>query len=70
MGQYNVSEMESIFNVEESVMRLCLIYRIIYDLDYGRRLNEIPAHDDAVSCLSYINEGGILISGSWDCSVK
>lgn len=45
-------------------------FRIIYDLDYGRRLNEIPAHDDAVSCLSYINDGGILISGSWDCSVK
>lgn len=41
-----------------------------YNLDYGRVVNEIPAHDDAVSCLSLLDEMGILVSGSWDCSVK
>lgn len=44
--------------------------RIIYDCDYGRKVNEIPAHDDAVSCLAYLNDIGILVSSSWDCTVK
>lgn len=46
------------------------IFRIIYDMDYGRKVNEIPAHDDAVSCLSYMSKLSLLVSGSWDCSVK
>lgn len=41
-----------------------------YNLDYAKITNVIQAHDDAVSCLSHINEMGILVSGSWDCSVK
>lgn len=45
-----------------------LPYSIIYDCDYGRKINEIPAHDDAVSCLAYSD--GVLVSGSWDCSIK
>lgn len=44
--------------------------RIIYDLDCGRKLKEIPAHLDAVSCLAYIESIGVLISGSWDGYVK
>lgn len=43
---------------------------MIYDCDYGGKINEIPAHDDAVSCLSYMDDMGVLVSGSWDCSVK
>lgn len=41
-----------------------------YNLDFGRVSNIIPAHDDAVSTLAILSELGILISGSWDCSVK
>lgn len=41
-----------------------------YNLDYGRVSNYIPAHDDAVSSLAILNDLGILVSGSWDCSVK
>ena len=42
----------------------------MYDLDYGKVTNVVGAHDDAVSCLNYLKEDNILISGSWDCSVK
>lgn len=41
-----------------------------YNLDFGRVSNVIPAHDDAVSTLTIVSKLGILISGSWDCSVK
>ncbi|XP_055682050.1 protein FAN-like [Lutzomyia longipalpis] len=43
---------------------------ISYDLDYGRPTNVITAHDDAVSCLAYLKTLGLVVSGSWDCSVK
>lgn len=33
-------------------------------------MSDIPAHDDAVSCLSLVGKSGLLVSGSWDCSVK
>lgn len=44
--------------------------RIIYNLDYGKISQVIAAHDDAVSCLSSVKGSEILVSGSWDCSVK
>ncbi|XP_029730273.2 protein FAN [Aedes albopictus] len=43
---------------------------IIYNLDYGKISQVIAAHDDAVSCLSSVKGSEILVSGSWDCSVK
>ncbi|XP_055537096.1 protein FAN-like [Wyeomyia smithii] len=43
---------------------------IIYNLDYGRISQVISAHDDAVSCLSSVDASELLVSGSWDCSVK
>ncbi|XP_062537016.1 protein FAN-like [Armigeres subalbatus] len=43
---------------------------IIYNLDYGKISQVIAAHDDAVSCLSSVEGSEILVSGSWDCSVK
>ncbi|XP_058815825.1 protein FAN-like [Topomyia yanbarensis] len=43
---------------------------IIYNLDYGKISQVIPAHDDAVSCLSTMEGNDLLVSGSWDCSVK
>lgn len=33
-------------------------------------VNTIPAHDDAVSCISYVDRMGFLVTGSWDCTVK
>lgn len=41
-----------------------------YNLEYGRITNTIPAHDDAVTSLSLLVDLGIIVSGSWDCSVK
>lgn len=41
-----------------------------YDLDYGRISIVLLAHDDAVSCLKIIDDIGVVVSGSWDCSVK
>lgn len=56
-------------NVPEPIL-FCPLFRMTYNLDYGRISNVIPAHDDAVSCLSMLENIGILVSGSWDCSVK
>lgn len=55
-------------------------------MDYGRISGEFVAHDDVVSCLSLVGDSddgqqpppaattnstaGLLVSGSWDCSVK
>lgn len=41
-------------------------------MDYGRITNSFKAHDDVVSCLSLVDSEnlGLLVSGSWDCSVK
>ncbi|XP_055914218.1 protein FAN-like [Eupeodes corollae] len=42
----------------------------LYKCDYGIVSDIIPAHEDSVSCLSLDQDLGILVSGSWDCSVK
>ncbi|XP_053677990.1 protein FAN-like [Anopheles nili] len=43
---------------------------LIYNFDFGKIASTIRAHDDAVSCLSYVPSHRLLISGSWDCSLK
>ncbi|XP_035898589.1 protein FAN-like [Anopheles stephensi] len=43
---------------------------LIYNFDFGKISNTIRAHDDAVSCISYVSSHGLLVSGSWDCSLK
>ncbi|XP_041776593.1 protein FAN-like isoform X1 [Anopheles merus] len=42
----------------------------IYNFDFGKISSTIRAHDDAVSCISYVPSYGLLVSGSWDCSLK
>uniref|UniRef100_A0A182PBK7 WD repeat-containing protein 55 homolog n=1 Tax=Anopheles epiroticus TaxID=199890 RepID=A0A182PBK7_9DIPT len=44
--------------------------RLIYNFDFGKISSTIRAHDDAVSCISYVSSHGLLVSGSWDCSLK
>lgn len=39
-------------------------------MQYCQTVNTIPAHDDAVSCMSYLDRMGFLITGSWDSTVK
>lgn len=43
---------------------------IFYDLDFGRIMHTLLAHDDAVSCLAWGNTKQLLASGSWDCSIQ
>uniref|UniRef100_A0A182JZX8 Protein FAN n=1 Tax=Anopheles christyi TaxID=43041 RepID=A0A182JZX8_9DIPT len=43
---------------------------LIYNFDFGKISSTIRAHDDAVSCISYVPSYGLLVSGSWDCSLK
>uniref|UniRef100_A0A182QB95 WD repeat-containing protein 55 homolog n=1 Tax=Anopheles farauti TaxID=69004 RepID=A0A182QB95_9DIPT len=43
---------------------------LIYNFDFGKISSTIRAHDDAVSCVSYLPSHGLLVSGSWDCSLK
>ncbi|KAL6073187.1 NSMAF [Balamuthia mandrillaris] len=40
----------------------------MYSIDYGRVIDSLLAHDDAVSCLGL--HGEELLSGSWDASLK
>lgn len=39
-------------------------------MQYCQVVNTIPAHDDAVSCMAYLDKMGFLITGGWDCYVK
>lgn len=39
-----------------------------YSIEYGRTSDFLDVHRDAVSCLDW--RGGILATGSWDCTVK
>eukprot|EP01104_Vermistella_antarctica_P008506 TRINITY_DN212_c0_g5_i5.p1 TRINITY_DN212_c0_g5~~TRINITY_DN212_c0_g5_i5.p1 ORF type:complete len:1247 (-),score=410.29 TRINITY_DN212_c0_g5_i5:2155-5895(-) len=40
----------------------------IYSIDYGRVLDNLCAHDDAVSCIDMTDD--LLVSGSWDSTIK
>lgn len=65
--QTNLSVLRVSFLIESKKK---FVHRMTYNFDFGRVSNIIPAHDDAVSTLTILSELGILISGSWDCSVK
>nr|CAD7399314.1 unnamed protein product [Timema poppensis] len=43
---------------------------ILYNLEFGRIVDSIRAHEDAVSCLCWTNSTQMLVSGSWDCSIR
>jgi WD40 repeat protein len=43
---------------------------ILYNLEFGREMDSVRGHEDAVSCLAWGNKNQILVSGSWDCSVR
>ena len=43
-------------------------YRYLYSIDYGRVLDTLMAHDDAVSALWL--KDNLLITASWDSTVK
>lgn len=47
-----------------------LPHRYVYSVDYGRVLEVIPAHDDAVSALCWQQGSSIFASASWDSTVK
>ncbi|GBP69977.1 Protein FAN [Eumeta japonica] len=42
----------------------------LYDVEYGRIIESFRAHDDSVSCLTWLKEERVLISGGWDCVVR
>nr|XP_018899764.1 PREDICTED: protein FAN-like [Bemisia tabaci] len=43
---------------------------IVYDIKCARTIDTIHGHEDAVSCIGWNQERKILITGSWDCSVR
>ncbi|XP_043276506.1 protein FAN-like isoform X2 [Venturia canescens] len=43
---------------------------IFYDVEFGRVIDTLHGHEDAVSCLAWISSSQIIVSGSWDCTVK
>lgn len=54
---------------------MCVLwfYSIVYDVQFGRVLDRIIAHEDAVSCLDFCGhdvDGSVMVTGSWDCSVR
>ncbi|XP_012243808.1 protein FAN [Bombus impatiens] len=43
---------------------------IFYDIEFGRVIDILQGHEDAVSCLALSDSRKIIISGSWDCTAK
>ncbi|CAK9813216.1 Protein FAN [Anthophora quadrimaculata] len=43
---------------------------IFYDVEFGRVIDVLQGHEDAVSCLALSATRQIIISGSWDCTAK
>ncbi|XP_015607510.1 protein FAN [Cephus cinctus] len=43
---------------------------IFYDVEFGRVIDTLQGHEDAVSCLTWSPSRGVLVSGSWDCTAK
>jgi len=44
------------------------MFRYIYDLEFGRIVEEVEAHNDAVSCVAWSKnpDDGFLVTGSID----
>ncbi|XP_029048246.1 protein FAN-like isoform X1 [Osmia bicornis bicornis] len=43
---------------------------IFYDIEFGRVIDTLLGHEDAISCLALSSSRQIIISGSWDCTAK
>ncbi|CAL7951198.1 unnamed protein product [Xylocopa violacea] len=43
---------------------------IFYDIEFGRVIDILQGHEDAISCLALSSTRRIIISGSWDCTAK
>ncbi|KAK5646659.1 hypothetical protein RI129_005123 [Pyrocoelia pectoralis] len=43
---------------------------VLYDLDFGKIIQTVIAHEDSVTCLAWGNKSKLLASGSSDCTVK
>ncbi|XP_012260336.2 protein FAN [Athalia rosae] len=43
---------------------------IFYDVEFGRIVDTLNGHEDAISCLAWSSARNILVSGSWDCTAK
>jgi factor associated with neutral sphingomyelinase activation len=42
----------------------------VYSIDYGRVVDKVLAHDDAVSCVCLDKQAQQLLTGSWDGTAK
>ncbi|KAK3925480.1 Protein FAN [Frankliniella fusca] len=46
---------------------------VVYDVQFGRVLDKVICHEDAISCLGYCGdniENSVIVTGSWDCTVR
>ena len=46
------------------------VFRIFYDIEFGKIFNTLNGHEDAVSSLAYSKTHNIIISSSLDCTTK
>lgn len=51
-------------------LMIVFFFRIFYDIEFGRVIDILQGHEDAVSCLAWSPKHQVIISGSWDCTVK
>jgi len=42
----------------------------VYELECSKVLDEVRAHEDAISSLSFAEKSGMLVSSSWDGSIR
>lgn len=53
-----------------TLLLINFFHRIFYDIEFGRVIDILKGHEDAVSCLALSDSRKIIISGSWDCTAK
>lgn len=52
------------------IIIILMIFRVFYDVEFGKVIDTLLGHEDAISCLAYSSKYNVIISGSWDCTVK
>lgn len=46
------------------------VLSIFYDMEFGKVFDTLNGHEDSISCLKYSKSRNIILSSSWDCTIK
>lgn len=57
-------------NFHVHFLYIYFFFRLVYDIDFGKVIDSIRGHEDAVSSVCWGDSTRCLVTSSWDCSVK